>query len=284
VDRLPVLAVVRAAYQFTFANLGAIIGVIWLPMAAVTVTGFFAEQRFYAAIETAIAVHGTPDGSAMLLFLGYAVLFLLFHAMMMVGVARLALGAKPAGRFPIGFGGAEWRLFRAWFGLMLFLLVPLLVFSMATMALAPGDPATASAAQLGRLSLIFLLMTAALVFVGLRFAFLLPGLAAGEGGTEKLLARAWTLSAGHFWRIFAIVMLCLLPVYFGGAVLQSLGELTLQAEPATPGDLTAMLARTRAALPLAKGLQFLMAPFIIGLMASASVIAGRDLGRTDIRA
>jgi len=284
VDRLPVLAVVRAAFTFTLANLGAIIGVIWLPMTAVTVTGFFAEQRFYAAIETAYATHGTPDGSAMLLFLGYGLLFLLFHAMMMVGVARLALGGRAAGRFGIGFGVVEWRLFRAWFGLLLFLMIPLLVFSMATMAMGPGDPAAVTPGQMGRYSLMVLLMMGALVFAGLRFAFLLPGLAAGDGGTEKLLTRAWTLSAGHFWRIFAIVLLCLLPVYFFGAVLQSLGELALKSGGPAPDDLGGMLARTRETLPLAKGLQFLMAPFITGLMAGASVIAGRELGRTDIRA
>jgi hypothetical protein len=283
VARLPVLAVVRAAFGFTLENLGAIIGVIWLPMAAVTVTGFFAEQRFFAAIQTATATHGQPDGSAILLFLGYAVLAMLFYAMMMVGVARLALGSRPAGRFAVNFGAAEWRLFRAWFGLALFLTVPMMVFMLGAMAMIPADPAAITNVQLGRISLVILLLSGALVFAGLRFAFLLPGLAAGDGGTEKLLTRAWTLSAGNFWRIFAVVLMCLVPVYLCGGIIEALGELAMKPQTATPDDFAAMVARSRETLPLAKGMQFLMAPFVIGLMASASVISGRELSRTDIR-
>ena len=273
----------REAFAFTFAHLGAIIGVIWLPMAAVTVTGFFAEQRFYAAFETALATHGAPDGAAMLLFLAYIVLAMLFYAMMMVGVAQLVTGTRQPGSFVVSFGLAEWRLFRAWLGLALFLLVPMLVFMAGTTAMLPADPGAITQVQLGRLMLLVLVLGAALAFIGLRLTFLLPGLAAHDAAAVRgLLARAWTLSAGNFWRIFAVVAACLLPVYLCATVLEAVAELALLPPDAPASDVAGMIAHLRVSLPLAKGMQFFIAPFLIGLMASASVYAGRELSRTDL--
>ena len=285
--RLPVLAVVREAYAFTFAHLGAIIALIWLPMALVTVLGFFAEQRIFAALQAAYAAHGAAvtAGPALLLFPGYIILAMLLYAAMMVAVAGLALGTRQPGRIPFHFGMAEWRLFRAWFGLTLFLLVPLVLFMLGASALVPADPSAMTAIQASRLSLLVLLLAGAMIFVGLRFTFLLPGQAAGEGAAERgLLTRAWTLSGGNFWRIFAVVVACVVPVYLCGGVLEAIVEIMLSPGRPAPGDFAAMVAHSRETLPLTKGFQFLLAPFIIGLMASASVYAGRELSRTDISA
>jgi hypothetical protein len=283
VRRLPVLAIASEAYAFTTAHLGAIIGAIWLPMALLTVMGFFVEQRIFTAVEGAVAAHGAANGAALLLFPAYAVVALLLYAVMMVAVAGLAAGTRQASRMPIAFGLAEWRLFRAWFGLLLFLLVPLLVFLLGAGALMPADPSAMTSPQAGRLLLLILLLAAGLVFVALRFTFLLPGLAAGEGGAERgLLTRAWTLSAGNFWRIFALAALCIVPIYLCGGILEAIAEMAAGMSQQTPRDLAAMAAHARETLPLAKGFQFLLAPFLIGLTASASVFAGRELRRTDI--
>jgi hypothetical protein len=285
VRRLPVFAIIREAYTFTFAHLGAIIAIIWLPMALVTVLGFFAEQRIFAAVAAAYAAHGAATGPAMLLFPAYVILAMLLYASMMVAVAGLALGTRQPSRMPFHFGLAEWRLFRAWFGLVLFLLVPLLLFMLAASTLMPADPGSMTTAQASRLSLLVLLLATAMIFVGLRFTFLLPGLAAGEGGGERgLLTRAWTLSNGNFWRVFAVAAACVLPVYFCGGVLEAMVETLVAPDQAASHDLADMIARSRETLPLTKGFQFLLAPFIIGLMASASVYAGRELNRTDTSA
>jgi hypothetical protein len=285
VRRLPVLAIVREAYSFTFAHLGAIIALIWLPMALVTVLGFFAEQRIFAALQAAYAAHGTAAaGPVLLLFPGYIIVAMLLYAAMMVAVAGLALGTRQPGRIPFHFGLAEWRLFRAWFGLTLFLLVPLLLFMLGASALVPADPSAMTAVQASRLSLLVLLLAGAMIFVSLRLTFLLPGLAAGEGAERGLLTRAWTLSGGNFWRIFAVVVACVVPVYLCGGMLEAVVEMMLAPGRPTPGDFAAMVAHSRETLPLTKGFQFLLAPFIIGLMASASVFSVRELGRTDISA
>lgn len=280
---LPVLAVVRAAYAFTFAHLGAIIAAIWLPMAVDIVVGFFVEQRFFAAAANTYAAHSAAGGGpALLLFPAYGILKLLLYAMMMTAVAGMAQGTRAAMRVPFSFGAMEWRLFRAWFGLALFLLVPILAFLLAASTLVPSDPSAMTQAQLSQLSLLVLVLAGGLIFVVLRFTFLLPGLVTGEAPEKGLLARAWTLSAGNFWRIFAIVVICVLPVYFCGGVLEAIAEMLVAPPQAAPADLSEVLQRSRETLPLTKGFQFLLAPFLIGLMASASVFAGRELGRTDL--
>ena len=53
--KIPVLETIRAAYRFTFTHLGAIIGLIWLPMILATVIGFFVLQRFFSALADALA-------------------------------------------------------------------------------------------------------------------------------------------------------------------------------------------------------------------------------------
>ena len=144
--RFPVLAVVREAYAFTFAHLGAVIALIWLPMALVTVLGFFVEQRIFAALQAAYAAHGAAAaGPVLLLFPAYIILAMLLYAAMMAAVAGLALGTRQPGRIPFHFGMAEWRLFRAWFGLTLFLLVPLVLFMLGASALVPADPSAMTA-------------------------------------------------------------------------------------------------------------------------------------------
>jgi hypothetical protein len=77
---------------------------------------------------------------------------------------------------------------------------------------------------------------------------------------------------------------CVVPVYLCGGVLEAIVEIMLSPGRPAPGDFAAMVAHSRETLPLTKGFQFLLAPFIIGLMASASVYAGRELNRTDISA
>ena len=58
--KIPVLATIREAYDFTFTHLGAIIGLIWLPMILITVIGFFVLQRFFDAYAGALASGNAP--------------------------------------------------------------------------------------------------------------------------------------------------------------------------------------------------------------------------------
>ena len=131
--RLPVLATIREAYDFTFANLGAIIGLIWLPMVLLTVGDFFVSR--YVAAQMAAGFQN--DGAlAQLLFLPMQILL---YAVVLVPVTQLALGQRQGGAMVhFGFGKPEWRLFRALLGLMLLVLVAALTIAGVLGGGAPG--------------------------------------------------------------------------------------------------------------------------------------------------
>src|ERR1019366_428103 len=177
--KIPVLATIREAYDFTFTHLGAIIGLIWLPMVLVTVIGFFVEQRYYAAAAEALASNNFATlGPALLSLLCYFVAALLLYSVMYVPVIQLALGQRKEGALlHFAFGPAEWRLFRALVGLVAFLLIPIaiagLLFSSVLSFAVPGLSSVPPLAGMG-LELLAVLAYLGILYIGLRFVFLLP--------------------------------------------------------------------------------------------------------------
>jgi hypothetical protein len=275
---LPVLATIREAYQFTFSHLGSIIGLIWLPMVIVTVAGFFVEQRIAADM---IAAQASNDyallGPTLLGSVVYFLAALLLNAMMYVSVTQLALGQRQGGALVhFALGAPEWRMFRALLGLILFLMPPLFVIVMVMNGLLPAN-ATGPALLAARAA--FLAFCCGLIFITVRFAFLIAPVAVAED--KPALARSWSLSAGNFWRMLAVMLGAAGP----GVFLKYFLDVTLAAlmMPHNVGGLAAMLQQP-ADLPLEAGLNFLVAPFIIGLGVSASVFSYRALVRTDISA
>ncbi len=129
--KIPVLETIRAAYRFTFTHLGAIIGLIWLPMILATVIGFFVLQRFFAALADAFASNNFAlAGPAILGLISFVLVGLLLLAMMAVPVMQLALGSRKTGALAhFAFGMPEWRLFRSSLGVAAFLLALLLIVS-----------------------------------------------------------------------------------------------------------------------------------------------------------
>src|SRR5580658_5296902 len=96
--KIPVLATIREAYDFTFTHLGAIIGLIWLPMILVTVMGFFVLQRFLDAYASALASGNyAAMGPESLGVLCFFVAALLLITMMSVPVTQMALGTRKQG-------------------------------------------------------------------------------------------------------------------------------------------------------------------------------------------
>jgi hypothetical protein len=99
-----------------------------------------------------------------------------------------------------------------------------------------------------------------------------------------LLPRAWTLSAGNFWRIFVVVLAVLVPVQILSAVIQLAVE-GPQAITFSPQASTAMMAAQFHAvamnMPLTSGINFLLAPLLLGLLvgAGASVYRSVNLNR-----
>lgn len=276
-NKIPVGPTIRAAYRFVFTHLGAIIGLIWLPMIVVTVAGFFVEQRYYEDAADAFASGSyAAMGPSMLGLVCYFVVALLLYAAMYVPVTQLALGLRKGHVLAhMAIGPAEWRLFRAFAGVALFLLIPVLILVLLGGGLMDiaGDRLPAGMAGLIP-GALFVAGWCALLYLGLRFVFLLPALAASENGPP--LPRSWMLSAGNFWRILLVVVATLGPV----AVIADLAEAVLQGPRAvmpefsvSPALAAAQLHALAANMPTSAGISFLIAPLVLGLISGASAAA-----------
>ena len=271
--KIPVLATIRDAYNFAFTHLGAIIGLIWLPMILVTVIGFFVFQRYLDAYAGALASGDYASmGPVSLGVLCFSIAALLLFTMMSVPVTQLALGTRKQGALVhFAFGGIEWRLFRGVMGLVGFLIVPLLIISVVVGLLAAGGPGMSGAMRAGQAGLVmFIPYVAALIYFGLRFGLMLPALAVSENGS--LLQRAWKLTAGNFLRLLAVAAAVLVPIEIVSVLL----HLAIEGPGAfaPQGDFsTAMAAAQMHAMamemPLSSGISFLIAPMLLGLVLGA---------------
>lgn len=276
--KLPVLEVIKAAYKFVFTHLGAIIGLIWLPMVLITVAAFFVEQRYLNAAADALLTGGSPNlGSVTLGLIFFFIAWLLFNAIMYVPLVQLALGQRKGSVLVhFAFGPAEWRMFRAMASLVGFLMLPALMLGLAINGLMVFgvNGHTLPPLAVTALELLVLLAYFALAYVGLRFVFLLPALSVqGEG---PVLPRAWKLSAGNFWRILAVMLGTLGPV----AIVATLGQILLEGPQAMmpvldrSNDMAAAQLRLMSMnMPLTQGIGFLVAPLLMGLAAGASAAA-----------
>lgn len=271
--RVPVVATIRDAYLFTAANLGGIIGLIWIPMVLVTILGFFSFQRYYNAVIEAMASGAAATlGPTMLMMLGYIIAAVLLHGMMYVAVVQLALGTRSAPTWAhFAFGAEEWRMFRAFLafvGLLLALVIPILVIGTA----ATGTGGTPGPAMAG----LVLLVYGVLILAVPRFMALLPAIAVAEN--VPVLRRAWQLSTGNFWRLLAILAGIFIPIL----ILMGLLQVMLAGRPPAASSTDQMrvmagLLRARETLPIVSGLGFFISPLLIGLFSHASVTAWRAL-------
>jgi hypothetical protein len=281
--KIPIVDTIKAAYGFVFTHLGAIIGLIWVPMVLVTVLGFFVEQRYYAAAADALASNNYARlGPSVISLFCYFVAAILLYAVMYVPVMQLALGQRKEGAiFHFALGPAEWRMFRALAGLAGFLFLPVLITAFLFNTVASLGSQAKSILAAGGLEVLLVLSYLGLVYIGLRFIFLLPAVAVNEEG--PVLPRAWILSGGNFWRILAIMLGTLGPVALAAAVAQ----LALEGPGALMPNFASSAAMAAAQLhiislnmPVAKGVEFLVAPLILGLAAGSSAAAMRALKET----
>jgi hypothetical protein len=275
---IPVVATIRDSYTFATTHLGGVIGLIWVPMVLATVMGFFSFQRYYNDFIDAMAGGNVAAlGPSLLMMLGYLVAALLLYAVMFVAVVQLALGARTAPAVAhFAFGHLEWRMFRAFLGFIGVILVLVLPAFITASALL-----TVVGARLPQTAGSILLM---LVFYGVillsmpRFFVLLPVVAVAE--STPVLRRAWTLSAGNFWRLLAVLLAIFGPilVLFTGLEMALAGRAPALAAGSTEQViLLAAIVRAREVLPLISGLGFLISPLVVGLFAGASVSIWRSV-------
>jgi hypothetical protein len=110
-----------------------------------------------------------------------------------------------------------------------------------------------------------------------RFLILAPAIAVNE--TAPVLRRAWSLSAGQFWRLLGAALILFLPLAVAFLSLElGLSQKAPAPAGATPQlQMIAAVMNARQLLPLTCGLSFLLSPLLVGLLAGGSVSAWRSL-------
>jgi hypothetical protein len=283
-NKLPVGETVRIAYRFTMRELGTIIGLIWIPMVAVAVINFLP----YALGDNLQSpdVNAAAASAAALRGIVFWLISVLLSACIYVPVTRQALGLRTGPAFAhIAFGRAEFRLWGAYLIFVVILFVLMLGLILAALVAAFAANATGSKPLVGAVvSLVVLVGLCGLIYAMTRLVFLLAPVVVVE---DKIsFERAWSLTAGNFWRIVGVLFLVtLLPaIVFLGAFASLLGPdivgLYHQAvaehmNQQAIADRMQAIVDTHISLML--GIQLIIAPFSVGLTCAASAHAYKVL-------
>jgi hypothetical protein len=292
VNKIPVWKTVSFAYSFTFGHLATIIGLIWIPMLAITVGTFFVMKPYYETIAAAGA--GGLAGAGSMLFYVFAIQIagLLIFAIVAVAITREALGLRKPGHVFAHFalGPAEFRVFGAfliliglWLGFVLaYLLAVGVVSGIIAFAMRATGGNALTATAIG--GLVALVGFCAVIYAMVRLSYLVVPVTVAEGYVGVI--RGWTLTQGNFWRIFAISLLAVLPIFcvIMGIEVAILGPdafippLDALKDPAKEAEFAARQARTMLEhMPVVMGLSFLVSPILNGLIFAPGAIAYRAL-------
>jgi hypothetical protein len=214
--KIPVGATIAQAYRFAFADFLKILGVMWLAMAIMWIPGLIFRSQM-----AAVASHDPAAIRQMLPFLVpfYLVAFVLI-SMQMIGLAKLALGVhRGPGWIYFSLGKPVWRLI----GSLLLLIVAMIVgWLIALLAgfltgLLLGLLAKAVNFQPLTVTIGFAIAISVIaiwcgyIYSAIRLTFLLLPVIADER-EGFALGHAWNLGKGNFWRMFAVLLLILLPL------------------------------------------------------------------------
>lgn len=276
--RLPIADAIRFAYSFAFEQIGAIIGLVWLPLVMLAVLQFLPY-----AIGTAYSVNdgnNTAAAGAAFANLLFSTAAMLLYAMNCVSVTRQALGIRQgAATIHFALGWPEWRMFAAIVICGLILVAAIGVYALVGSTVLPyaGNGPLADALT----DLYAVAGLCAIAWFALRLIFVLPPIIVSEERVD--LARAWMLTRRNFWRLLAVAAAVMVPLLLiQAAALAAIAGLGLFAP--LPGDTAAAAAalEQRFALfdshmPTLIGLTLILTPFNLGLMLGASSFAYRTL-------
>jgi hypothetical protein len=283
-NKIPVRQTIAYAYSFTFSQLGSIIGLAWISLVAIAVLQFLP----YAAggDPMAVSANALQEGQHAIQSLGISVLIVLLTSVIYVAVTRLALGTRPGGAIAhFALGSPEFRTFGAifLFGLAIFALAVACGIALA-LVVSMVNAAHNEAMLALSISVLFIAALCAVIFAAVRLGFLLIPATVVE---DKIsLSRSWILTQGNFWRIFAVLLAVVLPIFFiefasaaaimGPSLFAPLPAGTQAASVA----LQARFAEVGQHAPALIGLRLLIAPFQLGLSIGASAFAYRALTGT----
>jgi hypothetical protein len=300
VEKIPVWRTIGRAYGFAFGNLATIIGLIWLPTLILLVGGYFTIAHYFAGVLTAIAAgnrYAAYAGAGY--FYLYQIAALLFEAIVVVPVIRLALGLRDkAASIHFAVGPGELRTFAALTAytlivatveiagfILLLIAIGVIAYAAKTVGTVDGIPAARVAAW-AVLTLLGAFL-ASIVYVMTRLSFLLVAVTVDEKRID--LIRAWELTHRNFWRAFWVSLFVGGPVwllYVGlqfafvgfAAMVEATGvsPMTFQVAGLSQ-SVAARMHFMLAWLPYLYAAWFLVRPLAVGLSSGAAAAAYRAL-------
>ena len=278
--KLSVGPAIRFAFGFAFGQLGTIIGLIWAPMVVIAVVTFLPH-----VLGDNQALQGQNPAAAAPVILRGIVFWLanaLLSACIYAAVMRQALGLrKGPAIFHFSIGMAELRMTGAvmLFKLIAFVLMIGLVLALLAAGMLAGTNEIAAAAATAAIGIGG---ACALLYALTQLGFLLVPVTVAENKIS--LERGWTLAKGNFWRITSVLFTVTLPplLILMGAVGWLTGRELLALTPVldklTPEVLSDRIQTILDAhIATIIGIQFIMAPFTLGLFLGAAAYAYKEL-------
>jgi hypothetical protein len=224
-NKIPVVKPVAFAYNFLFTRFGTVVGITALPALLAAVVDYLV--RSYTSTEDTQAAAGVN----LLISLAGMGTTIFIWAVTSVGITRAALN-QPLGSgayyFPVG--AAEVRMFgamlRFWLGVLVLLFLASLLSGFAFMLAGVPLDGSSEPEPSAALLVAGLITWAAFgyaIYTIVRMGFLLSPTVVCE---DKGLQRANDLTRGNFWRIIAILVALILPIFF---VLSVAGAILIRA-------------------------------------------------------
>jgi len=282
VNKLSVGETVRFAYAFTLRELGTIIGLIWVPMVALAVINFLP----YAIGDASPPPDLNPNAASAIVLRGFAfsLVGILLSACVTVPVIRQAMGLRTGPAFiHFAVGAAELRLWGGYLLLFGILFVLMMGLVLAVVVAAVATSFTGNKIVEGMtVTLVLLAGLCGLLYALVRLSFLLPVVVVAENRVS--FERGWLLTAGNFWRIAAVLFVVTLPPAllflgaFGWLIGPDMVALFRQAQHLDPqviADRMNLIMNSHISTML--GIQLIIAPFSVGLTASAAAHAYKTL-------
>jgi hypothetical protein len=284
--KIPVGKTLEAAFTFGFRNFLSILGTVWFPaLVAIALIGGIALLAF-------AGMHGNfPDPKldpigfthAMVHLGGLMgwvwIVFIVIGAMIQVGLLRKALGLHPGPVFIYFSLGADvWRMIGAMFLIFLIMIGLCIAAVVAGFAaygiahVATGEPGSYWIASLAGIVLFCIY-----IYIAVRISYFVPVVVVAENHIG--IGRAWSLAAGNFWRIFAIVIVISLAVNIAAGMLQSAFAppfMMTFSQPVDPSEfLRNYMHYLSSAGPIIGLVSLLQMVLLYGLLAGAAANAYR---------
>ncbi|MBB3763979.1 glycerophosphoryl diester phosphodiesterase membrane domain-containing protein [Sphingomicrobium lutaoense] len=153
---------------------------------------------------------GTPaENSGLVVLLSFVAAIITFIGTLAITHLALSSGSTVAEAIRVGA-----RRFFPVFVAALLWVIPMMLLFMLVLgamvgpeALESGDPQQIGQALDGTELLVLLFLMLAFFYVGVRMFLITPVAVAEKKGPVAILKKSWQLTSGHFWRLFALLLM-----------------------------------------------------------------------------